>query len=1150
MGVDALRYDGIGNGGPGRRLVQARGSVRTAHGTEISGEKLESPSMGVDLRRLNELRMVRFEDEHRTYAEYVGCVAPFAKDKVLEAMLDRYMRRVLSEDEALQHIARSSKSNLKHFAKLYEYEEGFCKKRAIGALKARYTREDESGRGEVFQCIRRLAHHVSFEFVREVCDDECLALIVGEHARKQELDASFLDGVTEFLPSVFLGYACLNSLLLDTFEEAFARVLERSLEVLWVVDWKDERVFEAISKSPMRQEIFEYVVNGNVVEVDVLERMMGVVGSVDPDMFLGPGIIGRLDEKGIGRYLGSAAASEVVRIGIAGSRCRKLYNALSLVSKSGIERLLGQRGAVDVLLLIVHYDPSTRFGDALEALPASPEREFLVWREREGGGCAVDVDRVSGEIRGVGVPEAVCTSMPIGVGEFRFVGGREGGKREVEEYLEEICTAEESLIKEVRKRLGFRSFLRGPCRPTFDQLLGLPSHYFAEALEVYTNEFLGLLREFNGILVSTSRKRDLVAKRIVCSGYGGLFARYLIKRNRYFGMEVDLDVWLQEMSVEYRIKYFRDHPMGLVGREDEVLKNMGNDPSALLPIVESLRGRNAPKETVGKVEEYVSRLRSACTDGDGAPPDKGGEERKGSKGVKKDSAALTGVRRASDEWKQQKKIKVEEKPEEECVYDDGYPVEKIDHRCFRRRVGFICNEINKRISSGHGLDRVAKVTSMIVRDNEVLERILSVLYGMNRCGKGFGSLVEFLVLFLSYCRMEVEISARTVDVLKRYISEGGSESVLYFVFMKARVEDIKGLLCEFKDNSLDLICKAMCDRACAVSRWGKTGGDGQEDWVIVEAQIEQPVIRRRKEGGVEIDTVMMWDGNEQKERITGLVGSLVHSPDEDMQYVGLLGVRSLEIEMDVEGFLESKSDRIVEAALEVVLRRSVTTSVNDKLMEILYRRGKLDELGKMCLRAINIDVLDGDDAERIYDMFFIDPRNYLEILPRMVERGHEVSGSISLELIKLLGAPQSDEVVDRAIRILRDVEYTDEMVFESIVALENARLASKMFLIEKICRCGRVLDTRSFLKLCVCIGNEDNYTVLRGLLSILRRMGAKHDLVEKWKGSRPLERLMGRIYPLCMEDRPYYEGLLERMKSDRDERMFIDEFYKDELQAS
>lgn len=60
-------------------------------------------------------------------------------------------------------------------------------------------------------------------------------------------------------------------------------------------------------------------------------------------------------------------------------------------------------------------------------------------------------------------------------------------------------------------------------------------------------------------------------------------------------------------------------------------------------------------------------------------------------------------------------------------------------------------------------------------------------------------------------------------------------------------------------------------------------------------------------------------------------------------------------------------------------------------MEILYRRGKLDSLGRMCLRTLNVDILENEEADRIYDMFFVDPIHYLEVLPKMLDRGYDVS---------------------------------------------------------------------------------------------------------------------------------------------------------------
>ncbi|UYI28068.1 hypothetical protein J0A71_09g19640 [Encephalitozoon cuniculi] len=1109
--------------------------------------------MPIGLKRLSELCTVRFEKEYKAYSEYFGSVVSLAKDERLEQMFSKYSRNALGEEEVLECIRGCSPSSLKYFTKIYEYEEDLCKKKAVLVLKGRYMEEEGYERDAIFQCIRRLSHFLDFEFVKETCDDECLALVVGEYARKHELDGSFLDEVVSFLPSVFFGYTWVNNLLLDSFEASFERVVGRCLEVLLVVDCSNRRVTEAISRSPLKKKILEYLISNDLVGDGALGALIDAVGHVDAHVFLSDRVLAKLSEESIVRYLDSIKTEEVVEIGVLGCECRKLFKVMAQVIERRAKDFMEHSRIADVLLLIVYHRPETRLGDFLGLLKASPEREFLIAREEGERRIVVDVDRDTGEIREIGPCAESLAGSVVGEGEFRFAGGKRAGKKEVEEYLKEICLDERDFIGEVRRKLGFTCFLDSPEKPTFGQLVELPAYYFVEALRRYSNEFLGLVHQFNEIVIPTSRKRDLIAKRIVSSGYKELFTRYLIKRNRYFNMEVDIDLWFEEMTTEYKIKYLHDHPAALAGREDKIAAFPRRSIDVPSPVGERTGNRETPEETIYKTRRHASETSDfSRQDNRSLPCDRG----EGDGAKQKKCSKLDGWKRrldgtngnAGERWGTEKKARMEDEAQEENVYDDCYPIDRIDYTLFRERVGFICNEVNRRICKGSGLDRAGKVTSVLARDEEMVDKILSILQGVNRFGKDLASFVEFFVFFLSYCRIEVGMSPTTVKTLKRYISEEGSDSVLYFVFMKARVEEIGTLLRDFKDCTFGVICKAVCDRIRAVRK--SMMENAEDKCTVIKARVDQPVIRRKRGRETRIDVAEVWNCGGQVERINKLVASLLSSDDESMQYLGLEGLYALRAEVDVESFLDSRSDRVVEAALKTVVKKDITSSTNKRLMEILYRRGRLDSLGKMCLKAINIDVLEKDDVDRIYDMFFIDPESYLELLPRILDRGYKLSGDVAMELVRLLGQSQCDSVLENAIRVLRNVEYTEEMALESILALENARFAPKMFLVEKIYSTPHILSTRGFLKLCVCIGNEENYAVLKGLLQILRKSGVNTEIVEKWKKNRGLDRLMVRIYPLYMKDRSYYRGILDGIRNDRDEWSFISEFYKSEFEAA
>ncbi|AFN82687.1 hypothetical protein EROM_030660 [Encephalitozoon romaleae SJ-2008] len=1108
--------------------------------------------MKVDLDRLNELCKVRFEREYTTYGEYFGSIMHLTKEEGLREMFFKYIKGTLSEEEVLSRMGQSSPNDLKHFSKIYEYEKGFCKKKAALVLKRRYMEESDYDRDAVFQCIRRLSNWLDFGFVKDICNDEYLGLIIGEYARKHELDESFLDEIANFLPSVFFGYTRLNNLLLDSFEKSFERVIGRNLEILHVVDYLDRRVVEAISRSRLKKDIFEYLVSNELIEEDVLLMMIGAVGSIDTEVFLSDGVIGKLCSESIVKYLDSVGVEKVVEIAIAGCRCKKLYGALPSVLEKRIEGFMKEPRIVDVLLVMVYYDSGIRFGSFLSILKPSLEREFLVSREEEKRKVVVDVNKDTGEIREIGVDVETTGVFSSEGGEFRFVGKGKAEEKDVAEYLREICTDSGDFLTNVRRKLGFACFLEGPTKPTFDQLVMLPGYYFAESLKRYCNEFLGLLYQFNEIVVPRSRRRDLIARTIVANGYKELFVRYLVKRDRYFRIEIDLDVWLEKMTSEYKAKYFQDYPMAIIGREEKVVESLKDDIQMLLPIVVKLESKKVPREVIDKIRKHISMKEGFYR--------KEGEVKRHGQGrddaIKKEetnkwneSMRIDTTKKGPGEWKPpEKRVKTESCPSEDNIYDDWYPIEKVDHVSFRKRVGFICNEINKRISGGNGLHRAGLVTSMVVRDVEMARKVLSVLQGVNRFGKEFVNFIEFFTFFLSYCKMEVSIDATTLKTLRRYISEEDNDSVLYFVFVKVKLEEMETLFSSFKEKSFDVVYKALVDRIRGVKEG--TTKNTRNGCTAIKVGIPQPVIKRKKGKGTEINTVEIWNSGDQEERIRNVIGLFLSSDDECMHYIGLEGLNVLDLEVSVERFLDSRSDRVVEAALKVVIKRPITPAINSKFMEILYRRGRLDNLGKMCLRAVNIDILEKEDVDRIYEMFFIDPGSYLEVLPRIIERGYEPTEEIIMELIGLVGQSQCDDTIGNAMKVLKSTEYTEEMVFKSILVLENAKFAPKMFLIEKICRSSCNLNTRSFLKLCVCIGNEENYDALKGLLEILRKKGINADIVEKWKESKSLNRLMVRIYPLSMKDKPYYKRILDEAKKDAYEWNFINEFYRNELKVA
>lgn len=1135
--------------------------------------------MSINVEEANELCMMRYEPDNETYTSYMASTALLVRDRMLEEMFMKHNKELLTEDEVLEYISNCDLDNLRCFVKIYEYEESFDKIRVMRLLKARYkAQRDICSRNLVFQCIRRLSKFVDFDFLKDLCDDQYLGLVVGEYARRNNFDVSFFDGITSSISSVFLTYTHMNALVLDSFDPAFNKLIETKLEILDVLDYGNKRVEEIVVGNVDRDGVVEYILDHNLGSDEFLDRIVNRTKNFSIELFLKESCFRRLTEDSIVKYLSSLEPALLVNIGLSGHRDIRLYKILAKVIKDRMLEVVDVKGLLDVLILIVHYVPEAEFGSSLRHLSLSSERDLLIEREEgvmERHCVFLDCD---GDMKSAKEQKKTFFECD----GFTF-DKKKGTETVVQEYLDKLSQPEPSNTVELaRRRLGFRHFLTHPHIANFGQILGLQKFYFTKVLESYSNSFLALVLQFDRIALGSDRRKFLIAKNIVSMGYKDLFVRYLVERNKYFRIELNFSYWSKMMSLEYKSNYLRDFPNVLVERQSEIFEEFKNCMHLLLPVIEVLRSSNPEqatvacfgKHTVGMFSEpgcstasnelvlNESGFHTACVSDRAHEVDVADKCPRSGCAGKSDSYESVRdkyVPTACLDTKKSVNTNINYEPmrikpadslasELGDLYEADVSLESVNHNRFREKSRHICNEICKRMSEKDKLKRVAYTTSVLVRDDGMFHGMLSMLYRRQQFGRDFTNLMRFVIFFLSYCRMELRLSSTLVKMLRRYVMEDGSMDFLYFVFMKIRIEDIEVLFSEFKDKGAGtaVISKSVCDRISALGNAGEI-----QDTIRIEVKTRQHDRKRKGEVVYNIDEVEMWPFGDEKERFSKALTSLLDSEDEDKNYLGLRGVIALgRFDIDVGRFLDSRNDGVLQESLRIVQKGSVTTSTNNKLMEILYRRGRLDDLGRMCLKTINIDIMEKDDVDRVYDMFFIDPINYLEILPSVLDRGYEISSEVSLELIRQLRFIHSDRVIDDMVMVLRSVEYTDEMVFESILSLETAKLRSKLFLLEKICNSTARLNIQMFLKLCVYVGNEDNYQVLEGLLRVVKNNWSDAEMVEKWKGNRALNRLMVRMYPLYMKDKIYYKNLLHEIRqADADEWAFVRKFHKNKLEG-
>jgi hypothetical protein len=1112
---------------------------------------------------VDRLRRVVLESEHGDYSSYLALKRSLVKERMLAEMHTRYLEKSLTEEEVLQYIGRCSPESLGVFSKIYEHEESYDRGRALAVLKERYTQEaDQLSRESIFQAMRKVAGLASFETVLELCDDELLSLIVGECARRHGLDVGFFDRVEKFIPYVFVAYTHVNELLLDSFEPAFDKLIELNLEILSLLNFESKKVRRAALKNMHKNGVVDYMIEHRLGSRRLLEKIFHRAGTRTKCRLLGTG------ELDAGRLLMGLPGEEVIEILMELRNNERIYEMAQETVVERLEELGRLDGVVDVILVMLYHNDAIKLGERIGCIRDCAEKNFLSLREREFFNRKMEVDMEHGIIRKRHIVEHELFGPTSPESASRCEGHMHGFNPSgpSEGYLRSIIIEEtDDITIKARKTHSFSCFLRLSTTFIFSHLIALPSKYLLRALSILSHPFLDLLDGFGRIATAAGRGKNFISKKILDLGYRKEFIQYLIAQDSYYRIEVDYNGLSPSMSLRYKAKYLKDFPNTFIESQETVLEEFKDHMHMLLPAIEAVRNdEEQPQEVVerfrpfalqmirrgeyldGAFKAMVSRKSGAYKALDGQKPassswDEVVEEytkavngRTEGKRIKAEEAALPPNTAAAQTFSFS--ISRTEKAEEkrlngdefrEAVADEGVSYGFFENGALYNRIGLISGMAGEAIRSTLDMRRTARIAAILIRDSETLMKVVRCLHKSNSLGKHFASLTAFFILFLRHCRIRIGLSQEMLRLLRKMATEGRNRSVIYYAALKIEISDLVAFCDTFIGDERDLVVWSVSDRI-------KASAEGRR--VLADRFDER-------------DEVEMWNGENEQGLLKGALMSFLDSRCDNKILCGLKGLEEMGFyEVDVVRFLNSRSDEVVGASLAMLQKKEITPRINEELLEILYKRGRLDDVGRSSLRILNLGLIEQEDADRIFNLFFIDPLSYLEILPRLLERGYQISSAIALELVRRIGRVYDEKTLACIGEVIRDIEFTDELVSESIISLEEENHGAKLILIEKLLRSVKTLSTRMVLQLCVIIGNEENYIVLGGLLSILRVVGVSPRLVEAWKDNRALRRLILRIYPVCMADGEYYLRLFhEYLRIDRDECNFLSSFFKEEL---
>lgn len=201
----------------------------------------------------------------------------------------------------------------------------------------------------------------------------------------------------------------------------------------------------------------------------------------------------------------------------------------------------------------------------------------------------------------------------------------------------------------------------------------------------------------------------------------------------------------------------------------------------------------------------------------------------------------------------------------------------------------------------------------------------------------------------------------------------------------------------------------------------------------------------------------------------------------------------------------------------------------DFLYELVFKRAKLDELAIEILKTIEQKE---EHLERVYEMFYLDPYKYLDILPRIQSNGFGLTNEMIIELVTILKNVYNDDR-DKIYDVINNSVIEDKLEFNLAMVkdLDSVNHLSKILCIKLLGK-NYVSDYSIFVVLIKVLANEDNLECIGLILDILRNNKKKfYDRIEEYKRVDKLQRLMFRIYPLVMKDKAYYNKLMKTFKN-------------------
>ncbi|EJW04330.1 hypothetical protein EDEG_01408 [Edhazardia aedis USNM 41457] len=160
-------------------------------------------------------------------------------------------------------------------------------------------------------------------------------------------------------------------------------------------------------------------------------------------------------------------------------------------------------------------------------------------------------------------------------------------------------------------------------------------------------------------------------------------------------------------------------------------------------------------------------------------------------------------------------------------------------------------------------------------------------------------------------------------------------------------------------------------------------------------------------------------------------------------------------------------------------------SVNDHLHNILFSRTKLDEISKRILGIIN---LTHEHAERIFQLFYSDPKSCAKFIPKMIRHGLIITIEILTELVKALSLSYDERERKKILQIILKSHLDDKhaLNLSVITNLDNDNFLSKSLLISKVLAPNFCNELDIFIKLCEVLANENDLRIVELILKLLK----------------------------------------------------------------